>query len=113
MEGSEWNIEVCKSCTPILEKYAVSFHGLKQQGSELKKRKHLNPHPKKPNHEHYRNLVKQNLWIRANIFDSMGNYLYCSKCVHKGLGISYQRLAHQRKKTSVQFEKSFSKYDKG
>lgn len=27
----------------------------------------------------------------------MGNYLFCCKCVHMRLGISYQRLARQRK----------------
>ena len=96
-EQSKWNSEVCRSCAPVLQKYSSTFHGLKQQGSELKKRKHLHPQPKVPNREHYRDLVKQNLWIRNNIFDSMGNYLFCCNCVHMGLGISYQRLARQRK----------------
>ena len=93
---SDWNSNVCKYCAPVLQKYYETFNSLKRQGSELKKRKHINPHPKKPNREHYRDLTKQNSWILSNIFDSMGNYLLCCFCVHHGLGISYQRLTRQR-----------------
>ena len=34
---------------------------------------------------------------RANVFDSMGNYLYCQECVVKAVKVSKQRLARQRK----------------
>ena len=30
------------------------------------------------------------------MFDTLGNYLFCSKCIHLALGISYKRLARQR-----------------
>lgn len=95
-ESSEWNEKVCNSCAPVLQKYATTFAGLKQQGSELKRCKTINPHPKRPDTEQYRDLVKQNEWLRHNIFDAMGNYLFCCACVHHGLRVSYRRLARQR-----------------
>ena len=84
---------VCNQCAPILEKYAETFKSLKHQGSALKKRKLVNPHPKRPNYPHYRDLKAQNEWLLANIlnFDVHGNYLFCSKCVHLTLGVSYKR----------------------
>ena len=68
------------------------------QGIELKKRKKSNPLPKCPESEitHYRNVTRQNEWLRANIFDSVGNYLYCFTCIISSLGISKDRLTHQR-----------------
>ena len=68
IEQSQWNKNVCKSCAPVLQKYAVTFTSLKRQGSELKKRKRINPHPKKPETLQYRDLVRQNEWLRCNIF---------------------------------------------
>ena len=59
---------MCKSCAPVLVTYAETFKGMKRQGSELKRRKLINPHPKSANMEHYRDLVKQNDWLQANIF---------------------------------------------
>ena len=88
-EPSQWNKNVCKSCAPVLQKYADIFRDMKRQGSELKKRKLINTHPKRPNTEQYRDLVKQNEWIRNNIFDATGNYLFCCCCVYHGLGISF------------------------
>lgn len=45
---------------------------------------------------HYRDLVRQNEWLRQNIFDSLGNYLYCCACRHSALGVSKDRLTWQR-----------------
>lgn len=89
-DPSQWNINVCKSCAPVLQKYADTFASMKRQGSDLKKRKSINPHPKKPEPQQYRDLVKQNEWLRSNIFDAVGNYLFCCRCVHHALGISFQ-----------------------
>ena len=33
----------------VLQKYAETFKGMKRQGSELKRRKLINPHPKSAN----------------------------------------------------------------
>ena len=85
---------------------------MKRQGSELKRRKLINPHPKKQDKEHYRDLVKQNDWIRNNIFDATGNYLFCCRCVHHGLGISFQRLARQRKIKKKQFSEPLRSFTK-
>ena len=83
-ESSEWNDKVCKSCAPVLIKYSETFRGMKRQGSELKRRKLINPHPKQPDKEQYRDLVKQNDWLRNNVFDSLGNYIFlfslCTPC---------------------------------
>ena len=95
-ETSEARDTVCVKCRPILSHYADTFKGLVHQGSELKKRKKLNPHPKRLDTVHYRNLKKQNDWIRENMFDPMGNYLFCCSCIRASLGVSRQRIARQR-----------------
>ena len=38
---------ICVRCNPILSRYAVTFKGMVSQGTELKRRKHLNPNPKR------------------------------------------------------------------
>ena len=96
--------KVYDSCAPVLNKYAVPFKSLVRQGSELKRRKSINPAPRKPNFQHYRDLVKQNEWLRNNIFDAMGNYLFCNQCVHAAFGVSIKRLAHLRKQKKAQFQ---------
>ena len=53
----------------MLQKYAVTFKDMKRQGTELKKRKRVNPHPKKPESQQYRDLVRQNELLRCNVFD--------------------------------------------
>ena len=95
---------VCNSCAPILEKYAFVFKGMVRQGSELRRRKSINPNPRKPNFQHYRDLVKQNEWLRNNIFDALGNYLFCSNCVHATLGVSFKRLARLRNVKKAQYQ---------
>ena len=69
---------------------------MKRQGTELKRQKLINPYPKQPEKEQYRDLVKQNEWLRNDVLDSLGNYIFCSHCVHHALGVSYQRLSRQR-----------------
>ncbi len=66
-----------------------------RQGAELRRRKQILPNPRKPEKQHYRNLVAQNA-IRANLFDALGNYKYCSACIIHTFGIGSQRLACQR-----------------
>lgn len=40
--------------------------------------------------------MRQNEWLRQNVFDSLGNYLYCAACIHAALGVSKDRLTRQR-----------------
>ena len=87
---------VCAYCSVALSKIAEGFHRLKHQGSELKKWKTTYPSPKDTQREHYRNLVAQNEWLHGNIYDAMGNYLFCHQCLRKALHISKQRLSRQR-----------------
>ena len=91
------NSEICSKCNPVLSRYKDTFKSMKKQGSSLKKVKRLNPVPKSADLSHYRDLKAQNDWLRANMFDSRGNYLYCAKCIRVAFGISKQRLARQRK----------------
>lgn len=93
-ESSE---RVCARCRPILSRYSETFKGLVHQGTELIKRKKQNPNPKHPDRVSYRDLKRQNEWLRGNVFDAMGNYLYCAVCIRVSLGVSKQRLANQRK----------------
>lgn len=67
-----------------------------RQGSDLKRKKAVNPPPKRVDLTHYRDIVKQNDWLRQNVFDSLGNFLYCCTCVHAALGVSKHRLTRQR-----------------
>lgn len=85
----------CPRCAPVLSRYSDTFKGLVHQGSELKRRRLINPSPKRDT-IHYRDLVKQNEWLRNNIFDSLGNFLYCAACVRASLGVSKARLTRQR-----------------
>ena len=88
---------VCDNCAPDLRQTVEAFKSLKHQGTGLKKRKNRLPHPKIPNRDHYRNLRVQNEWLRANVFDGMGNYIFCHSCLVKALRVSHQRLARQRR----------------
>ena len=103
-QPSDWIVNVCKSCAPVLCRYSETFKGLKRQGSERKKWKKINPHPKKSSFSHYRDLTKQNEWLRSNIFDAMGNYLFCCKCVNAAMGISYKHSAPQCSVQRAQFK---------
>ena len=94
--GSPNGSGVCTQCKPVLLRYMDTFKALVHVGSELKRRKNRNPHPKNPDRTHYRDLNRQNEWLRENIFDTAGNYLYCCTCVRMALGISKQRIARQR-----------------
>ena len=97
LEDNDTGIDfVCKQCAPALGKVVDGFRKLRHQGSELKKRKRRYPTPKHRDREHYRDLVAQNAWVRGNIFDPMGNYLFCHGCVREALGVSRKRLSRQR-----------------
>ena len=87
---------VCPQCSPILSRYATTFKEMVHQGTDLKKRKKVDPNPKRPDVIPYRDLKRQNDWLRSNVFDSMGNYLYCCAYICAALKISKQRLARQR-----------------
>jgi len=87
---------VCPQCSPVLSRYQETFLSMVHQGSELKRKKCINPVPKKSDAIPYRDIVRQNEWIRQNCFDSLGNYLYCAGCIRSALGISSDRLAKQR-----------------
>ena len=96
---------VCSRCASALVRIVEGFKQLRHQGTELKKRKLRLPHPKIPNHDHYSNVRMQNEWIRGNLFDSMGDYLFCHRCIVKGLSVSPQRLSRQRKVKRSMFQR--------
>ena len=74
---------VCSSCASSLTRIADGFQQLTHRGTELKKRKRSLKQPKNPDHDYYRNVSMQNEWIRGNLFDAMGNYLFCHTCMSK------------------------------
>jgi hypothetical protein len=87
----------CATCLPVLSLLMPAFISLVRQGAELRHSKRVLPHPKKSDKQHYRNLgTKCFMWIRANLFDALGNYKYCSACIIHTLDIGSQRLVHQR-----------------
>ena len=94
--GTNRDIAVCSKCKPALLRHEDMFKSLKKQGSSLKKVKKVNPRPKRANFQHYRDLKSQNDWLRSNVLDAVGNYLYCSSCIRAVFGVSKQRLARQQ-----------------
>ena len=94
--ASSAHSEVCLQCTPVLSRYRDTFLSMVHQGSELKRKKAINPAPKKDDAIPYRDIVRQNEWLRQNCFDSLGNYLYCTSYIQSALGISKDRLTKQR-----------------
>ena len=95
--GNGSDTGMCAQCRPILSRHAETFKAMLQQGSQLKRCQKVNPHPKKPDTAHYRDVKRQNEWLRENVFDSMGNYLYYCSCIRAALHVSKQRIAHQRR----------------
>ena len=87
---------VCSKCRPILSLYKDIFVELTRRGSDLKKRKHARPNPKRPNSVPYRDIKRQNDWLTDNVFDPMGNYLFDSACIRAALGVSKNRLTRLR-----------------
>lgn len=103
---------VCNECYPILSWYADTFRGLTHQGSDLIRRKSIHPNPKRTDFTHYRDVKKQTDWLRQNVFDSMGNYLYCGVCVRSALGIGRQRIARQCQIKRLQSQQPLSQLTK-
>lgn len=83
-------------CKPVLSRYTDVFKGMVHQGSEQKRKVAINQHPKKFDTTHYRDLVSQNEWLRQNVFDSLGNYLYCCACIQSALAVSKDLLRYKR-----------------
>ena len=88
--------KICLQCKPVLSRYTEAFKSMVHKGSELKCKKAINPYPSKPDSIHYKDVVNQNEWLRQNMFDTLGNYLYCHECIRSAFGISKDRLTRQR-----------------
>ena len=87
---------VCAQCDPVLSRHVSEFKGMVHTGSEYIRRKRIHPYPKKTEVTHYRDIVSQNNWLKSNVFDSLGNYLYCSTCIRTAFGVSPARLTRLR-----------------
>lgn len=88
----------CVVCPPILAKLSKVYDSLGMHSPNvLQKRKRCYPSPKKSTCQPYRNLVQQNQWVRDNLFDAQGNYVYCKSCILECINIHSERLVHQRK----------------
>ena len=82
----------CTACPPVLTRLKPDFVAMVRQDVELRHCKRVLPNPKKPEKQHYQNLVAQNAWIRSNPFDALE---YCSACIISTLGIGSERLTRQ------------------
>lgn len=87
---------VCAQCDPVLSRHVGAFKSIVHTGSEYNRRKRINPYPKKTEVTHYRDIVSQNNWLKCNVCDSLGNYLYCSGCIRIAFGVSPARLTRLR-----------------
>ena len=94
-QGSQTE-QVWAQCDPVLSCHVSEFKNMVHTGSELKKRKRLNPNPKRAGAVQYRGVVCQNNWLKSNVFDSLGNYLYCSSCIRAAFDLSGSRLSSLR-----------------
>ena len=88
-------VGACSSCATSLSRIAEGFKQLKHHGIDLKKQNKSLGTPKDPDCDHYRNVSMQNEWIRGNVFDAMGNYLFYHTCVAKASCVCPQRLSKQ------------------
>ena len=68
--------KVCLKCVTVLSRWQDTFKSFVKQGSELKKRKAINPYPKCSDIPPYKDLNAQNEWLRNNVFNAMDNYLF-------------------------------------
>ena len=100
-------------CSEPLARIKSMFSGLKRQGSDVIRRcaqerararvrgrggargrgRGVVVREENEEQPYYRNVVLQNEWLRGNMFDAMGNYLFCQECIVGALNISKQRLA--------------------
>ena len=103
---------VCQSFASGLSGIAAGSCKLSQQETELKKRKSRLPHPKHPDRQHYRDINAQNEWLRGNVFDAMGNYMFCHDCIKKALKISSQWLTRQHEVKRKVFQQPVSQMKK-
>ena len=80
--------QVLNGIEPVLSRHITEFKVMVRTGSELKRRKRLNPN--RTGAVQYRDSSPEQL-AKANVFDS---YLYCSACVRTGtaFGLSTSRL---------------------
>ena len=40
--------------------------------------------------------MSQDEWLRQHLFNGVGNYLYCQRCILSSFGISSDRISRQR-----------------
>ena len=81
-------------CQAVLVVHADTFKNMKVTGQTLKKRSKYVPQSEDRCH---RDLNAQNQWLLSNVFDASGNFLYCSGCITKILGVNNKRLTRLRK----------------
>lgn len=84
--------EICPRCSPVLSMYVDTFKSFVDGGSHSKSVKPVN----RSLMSRQSVVTRQNEWLRENIFDHVGNYLFCSPCVCLAFHISRQRLTYQQ-----------------
>jgi hypothetical protein len=90
VEDSE---ELCKrGCTEILRQLADVFHAVGCHNAKTEET-YAKSYPKEGEHK---NITAQNQWMRESLFDAYGNYLYCTSCISRTLGVNRTRLSRLR-----------------
>jgi len=84
-------------CIPYCLGMLKFSKSLAHHGTQLRKCQHVNPYPKRADAIPQGDMKTQNEWLVSNVFNSLGNYLYCQPCSVAAFGVSRQRLAHLRK----------------
>ena len=107
---------ILKRCVQSVDQYSLYkdlFVELTHRGSDLKKRKHARPNPKRPNSVPYRDIKRQNDWITENLFDPMGNYLFDNSCIREALGISKAETYSFKESQKSPIKRTTERHDEG
>ena len=92
------NDSVCSSCASLRDLRDI-FNSFVHTGSDLRRRKAIYS---KPTGVAYRDVKKQNHFLRKTVFHARGNYVYHRNCVCKAFGVGTQRLARLRKAVNTE-----------
>ena len=88
---------MCTKCYPVVSQYKDEFKLMKKQGTGLKKAKRLNPVPNRADLAHYHDLKIGFELMCLTPEEAISTVL--NTCM--AFGISKQRLAQQRKMTTI------------
>ena len=84
---------ICSKCHPGLEALREQFENITHSYSTELQRKRSGSGTKYK----CRNILKENEFLRNNVFDACGNYVFCFQCILSCFKVGSQRLTRQHK----------------